>query len=78
MLLEAARELDIDLARSSLVGDRWRDVGAAQAAGCAAYFIDCGYEEKSPDKPYVAVKSLPEAVELILLSEPHPSEGKNA
>ena len=78
MLLEAARELDIDLARSCMVGDRWRDVGAAQAAGCAAYFIDCGYEEKSPDKPYVAVKSLPEAVEIILSSRSPIPEEKNA
>jgi D-glycero-D-manno-heptose 1,7-bisphosphate phosphatase len=66
MLLEAARELDIDLPASFLVGDRWRDVGAAHAAGCAALFIDYGYSEKSPEKPYVAVKSLPEAVEHIL------------
>jgi len=70
MLTEAAREFKIDLARSALVGDRWRDVGAAHAAGCRAYFIDCGYREKQPDKPYVAVKSLAEAVGLILSSAP--------
>ena len=68
MLQEAARELGIDLGSSYMVGDRWRDVAAAQAAGCAAIFIDCAYSEKSPDKPYVAVKSLPEAVNLILQS----------
>jgi D-glycero-D-manno-heptose 1,7-bisphosphate phosphatase len=66
MLLEAARELRIDLVKSFLVGDRWRDVGAAQAAGCRAYFIDWGYSEKKPDEPYVAVKSLSEAVALIV------------
>jgi D-glycero-D-manno-heptose 1,7-bisphosphate phosphatase len=70
MLLEAAQEHGIDLARSHLVGDRWRDVGAAHQAGCKAYFVDCGYSEKKPEKPYVAVKSLPEAVELILQSAP--------
>ena len=70
MLIEAARELNIDLAASYLVGDRWRDVAAGQAAGCRAYFIDCGYAEKSPDKPYVAVKSLPEAASLILAEKP--------
>ena len=66
MLLEAARELGIDLRQSFLVGDRWRDVAAAQAAGCKAYFVDYGYAEKSPEKPYVAVESLPEAAALIL------------
>ncbi len=68
MLLEAARELGIDLAASFMVGDRWRDVGAGHAAGCKSYFVDYGYAEKRPDKPYLAVKSLPEAVNLILES----------
>jgi D-glycero-D-manno-heptose 1,7-bisphosphate phosphatase len=70
MLLEAARELDIDLCASFMVGDRWRDVAAGQAAGCRSYFIDCAYAEKRPEKPYVAVKSLAEAVDLILRPVP--------
>jgi D-glycero-D-manno-heptose 1,7-bisphosphate phosphatase len=69
MLLEAARELDIDLARSFLVGDRWRDVAAAHAAGCQALFIDYKYEEKQPDSPYVAVESLPEAAGYIVRAD---------
>ena len=67
MLLEAAGELGIDLAASFMVGDRWRDVGAGQAAGCKCYFLDCGYEEKLPEKPYIAVTSLNEAVDFILI-----------
>jgi len=66
MILKAAADRGIDLAASSLVGDRWRDVGAAQAAGCHAYFIDYGYRDKQPEKPYVAVESLPAAADLIL------------
>lgn len=66
MLLDAARELSIDLERSFMVGDRWRDIAAAQAAGCPALFIDYRYAEKTPDKPYVAVESLAEAVAIIL------------
>ena len=68
MILDAAREFAIDVGKSYLVGDRWRDVGAAQAAGCRALFIDYRYSEKMPDKPYVAVNSLAEAAEIILLS----------
>jgi D-glycero-D-manno-heptose 1,7-bisphosphate phosphatase len=69
MLIEAAGELSISLADSFLVGDRWRDVAAGQAAGCRrSYFIDGGYAERGPDQPYVAVKSLSKAVDLILLS----------
>jgi D-glycero-D-manno-heptose 1,7-bisphosphate phosphatase len=69
MLLEAARELGIDIAASAMVGDRWRDVGAGQAAGCEKnYFVDNHYAEKRPGKPYLAVKSLPEAAALIVAS----------
>jgi len=49
-----------------MVGDRWRDVGAGQAAGCANFFIDYGYREKRPEPPYIAVKSLAEAASRIL------------
>jgi D-glycero-D-manno-heptose 1,7-bisphosphate phosphatase len=66
MLLQAAREYGIDLPRSFLVGDRWRDIEAAQAVACSPFFVDYGYGEKRPEKPYVPVKSLSEAVALIL------------
>ena len=68
MILEASRDHGIDLGKSYLIGDRWRDVGAAHAAGCQAFFIDYRYSEKAPDKPYLAVNSLAEAVEHILQS----------
>jgi len=71
LLLEAAREYDIDLKGSYMVGDRWRDVEAGQRAGCECFFIDYGYSEKCPEKPYVAVKSLVDAAKLIL-SAPAP------
>src|SRR3712207_1600620 len=34
MLLDAAATWDVDLARSFVIGDRWRDIGAGKAAGC--------------------------------------------
>jgi D-glycero-D-manno-heptose 1,7-bisphosphate phosphatase len=66
MLLEAARDLGVDLEQSFMVGDRWRDVEAGQAAGCAAFFVDYGYGEKRPEPPYITVKSLAEASRQIL------------
>ena len=66
MLISAAAELELDLSLSAMVGDRWRDVAAGQAAGCRSFFVDCGYAEKRPDEPYVAVKSLLHAVDFIL------------
>jgi len=68
LLLEAARELDIDVTRSYMVGDRWRDVGAAHAAGCTAVFIDYGYDEARPTQPYMTAASLGDAVDQVLSS----------
>lgn len=66
MLNEAAQELHIDLARSYLVGDRWRDVSAGKTAGCFTFFIDYGYDETLRDAPDRVVGSLEEASRYIL------------
>jgi D-glycero-D-manno-heptose 1,7-bisphosphate phosphatase len=66
MVLRAAAEYDIDLGRSFLVGDRWRDVDCAHAAGCRAIFVDHGYREALRDTPEFIVSTFREAVETIL------------
>src|SRR3712207_4894921 len=43
MLLQAARELGLDLGQSWLVGDSAGDIGAAAAAGCHAILVRTGY-----------------------------------
>ena len=66
MLLRAARELNIDLAQSWMVGDRWRDVDCGHAAGCRTIFIDRGYAEELKQKPDFSAGNLAEAVDIIL------------
>lgn len=66
LLVDAARDWSLDLKRSYMVGDRWRDIGAGQAAGCRTVWIDCGYSEMKPENPDIVVKSLPEAAREIL------------
>jgi D-glycero-D-manno-heptose 1,7-bisphosphate phosphatase len=66
MLLNAARELGIDLAQSWMVGDRWRDIDCGHAAGCRTIFIDRGYAESLKQTPDFRVKDLAEAADLIL------------
>ena len=65
LLLKAATELNIDLKKSFMVGDRWRDIEAGQAAGCNCFFIDYGFVEKTPEMPYQIVSSLFDAVQII-------------
>ena len=70
MLLRAAGELGLDLARSWMVGDRWRDVDCGRNAGCRTVLIDCGYAEDLREPPDFIVRNFTEAVDIVLA---HPS-----
>lgn len=60
MLLRAARDLDLDLSRSWMVGDRCSDVSAANAAGLRGAFLLRGTETAPCAGSYVAVTNLAE------------------
>jgi D-glycero-D-manno-heptose 1,7-bisphosphate phosphatase len=66
MLLDAAKALGIDLPRSWMVGDRWKDVDCGKRAGVRTVFIDYGYEDEHDSAADHTVKSFAEAVEVIL------------
>jgi D-glycero-D-manno-heptose 1,7-bisphosphate phosphatase len=66
LLLNAAAKHGIDLAASTMVGDRWRDVLAGQAAGCRTVMVDHGYAQDRPSVPDRTVMSLAEASTVIL------------
>ncbi len=73
LLLEAARRYAIDLRRSFLIGDRWRDIDAGSAVGCRTIQIDRGYNEKSPQfPPDFLASSLTEAMEWIIGASQEP------
>ena len=69
MLLDAARNWDLDLARSYMVGDRDSDVEAARRAGAVAVFVDLGCAHPPPTEQAVNVGSLREAADWILRRE---------
>jgi D-sedoheptulose 7-phosphate isomerase len=67
LLLRAAQQHGIDLSRSYVAGDRWRDIDAGAKAGCRTVLIDRGYTERRPENvPNARVESLPEAIDWIL------------
>ena len=75
LLLDAAREWDVDRAQSVMVGDRWRDIEAGKAAGCKTIWIRSAYAERPVENPDAVVDSLAEAGGLILsrwVSSPPP------
>jgi D-glycero-D-manno-heptose 1,7-bisphosphate phosphatase len=66
LILDAASAYNIDPRRSFLVGDRWSDVAAGQAAGCETLLIDLPYSQGGRCKPSHRVRDLGEAVEIIV------------
>jgi histidinol phosphatase-like enzyme len=74
MLLRAARELEIDLSRSYMIGDRYVDVRAAHAAGVRSILVRSGdgndeaakYGAAAGPQPHFIAANLLDAVEAIL------------
>jgi D-glycero-D-manno-heptose 1,7-bisphosphate phosphatase len=66
MLLAAAAKHGINLSRSWMVGDRWRDIDAGRAVGCATVFVDYGFIQEQPVRADKIASSLAEATEYIL------------
>jgi D-glycero-D-manno-heptose 1,7-bisphosphate phosphatase len=77
MLLQARRELDLDLARSWVVGDRHGDLQVAWNVGARGALVKSGYglgewehhAPRWPRQPDLVAEHLLEAVERILFAE---------
>ena len=67
MLLQASRELDIDLSRSWMIGDSPADVEAGRRAGCRT--IALGLDKSAADGPFAkatnGAASLLQAAEIV-------------
>ncbi|MCX6695744.1 MAG: D-glycero-beta-D-manno-heptose 1,7-bisphosphate 7-phosphatase [Candidatus Altiarchaeota archaeon] len=69
MLREAAREFNIDLSKSYMVGDSTRDIQTGINAGCKTILVKTGYAGKDGSydvKPDYVAEDLKDAVEIIL------------
>ena len=66
MVHDAVAALEIDLARSWMIGDRWRDIDCGRRAGLKTIFIDLGYTEKLRLPPDHIVASFTGAAAIVL------------
>lgn len=72
MVEQAARDWNIDVTRSFVVGDKWLDVGLANQAGARGILVRTGYGEATADAPPPGVRAervvptLREAADYIL------------
>ncbi len=68
MLLRAAEELDLDLARSWFVGDILDDVEAGNRAGCRTVLVDLGTEsppDRASRRPMYIARDTVDALRII-------------
>ena len=72
MVEEAARDLDLDVARSFVIGDKWLDVELAKNAGARGILVRTGYgadiEAEPPHgvHPFAIVDTLADAADVIV------------
>jgi len=64
LLLTAAREWQIDLKSSFMIGDQWKDVEAGRNAGCTTILLDYAYNQDA--KPDFRAQDLWSAAEIVL------------
>lgn len=70
MLVQAARDLDLDLERSWLIGDQMRDIQAGHAAGCSTVLVAEDATLIAEAHPTHAASSFADAVGRILKAHP--------
>ena len=72
MILAAARDHSLDLSKSFVIGDRWRDIEMGLAAGAGALLVETGYGRTEAARrparvpPVVVTATLIEATSWIL------------
>ncbi len=65
LIFQAAKEYNVDLSQSWMVGDRWKDILAGKEAGCRTILIKPIGEEDLISKPSFVARNLIEAVSII-------------
>jgi D-glycero-D-manno-heptose 1,7-bisphosphate phosphatase len=68
MLLDAAEDWGVDLTRSLMVGDRWRDIEAGRRAGVTTVWVRSDYGESPPAAPDYVVDRLLDVVSFATSS----------
>jgi D-glycero-D-manno-heptose 1,7-bisphosphate phosphatase len=65
MILAAARDHSLDISKSFVVGDRWRDVEMGLRAGTRALLVETGYGRTEAARRPAHIPPVPVAGTLI-------------
>ncbi len=66
LIEQASRAFGIDPAASFMVGDRWSDIAAGEAAGCTTFLLDMPYSQSHRCTPDYHVADLLQAAQQIV------------
>jgi len=69
MLKKASKKWKIDLKKSYLIGDRWKDIVSGETMGCTTIFMDYNYNEHKPKSynyKYKTISSMIKNIEKII------------
>lgn len=66
LLLSAAKDFDLDLRQSFIIGDTGRDMDAGKAVNCRTILLDGGYAQEHLENADDVIHSLYEVGDLIL------------
>tara|TARA_B100002051_G_C16549638_1_gene541884 strand:- start:143 stop:676 length:534 start_codon:yes stop_codon:yes gene_type:complete len=69
LILNATKKWKINLKKSYMIGDRWKDIDAGKLSGCKTIFIDNKYNESIKSKPNFISDDLFNAVKIIEKNE---------
>jgi D-glycero-D-manno-heptose 1,7-bisphosphate phosphatase len=66
LLVQAALDFNINLTKSYMIGDRWKDIQAGMRARCSTIWLKNNYDEPKPDGMSYTASNLVEAVNWLL------------
>ena len=66
LLFQASKKWQIDLKKSLIIGDRWRDIDSGYAAGCKTILIDYKYDEELNIQPDYITNSIHDATQWVI------------
>ena len=65
LLLHASKKWNVDLKKSFMIGDRWRDIQSGEKAGCKTIYLDYNYKDIKPKSLSFITDTLLKAVYMI-------------
>ena len=65
LLLQASKKWDVNLKKSFIIGDRWRDIQAGEKVGCKTIFLEYNYIDIKPKNPNFITDTLLNATYLM-------------